>query len=600
MNVIAKNNNCLSALNTPFFHFFILILFSACNPGSLAQNDALKNTNEQMTALEGLLAMDPSACLDYLTLCERAQSICVMIEGTSDIKDACNDIASRCQNNLKTYCSDQSTEKEQVEQPDASVVSPCGDGVCKDGETCGSCARDCGACTPQTITIAAIADSYVDQGSSSSNFGQATSLKTDQGPDQQLLIRFSIDKYPDAFQSATLRIYVSNKSSNGPKLYLTNNDWSENSVNWNNRPQPMGDLITDLKTVSTGWLEIDVSKVITKAGEYSFIMIPTSSDGTDFTSRESANKPELLMVTSGTSVPPTSSADGSVDPDPAMPPSDAPDTTGNHSGDPILVGAGDIATDNMKSEQTAKILDKLFSTTSNGFIFTAGDNSNEDGTPEQFATQFNPTWGRHKIRLRPSPGNHDYHTSGASGYFGYFGAAAGPKGKGYYSYNLGAWHIISLNGNCSEIGGCGRGSPQEQWLRADLAQNTSACTLAYWHQPRFSSGSHSGTTSVQGLWQALYDYGAEVVLGGHNHLYERFKPQTPTGEVDLTKGIRQFVVGTGGAGVRGEGATADNLEAHESNTLGVLKLTLHQNSYDWEFIPVDGKSYTDSGHTSCH
>jgi acid phosphatase type 7 len=270
--------------------------------------------------------------------------------------------------------------------------------------------------------------------------------------------------------------------------------------------------------------------------------------------------------------------------------------------DPILVGASDIAVcGSSGAEQTAKLLDAAFASKPPGAIFTAGDNSNESGTATQFTTCFNPTWGRHKPLIHPSPGNHDYMTSGASGYFNYFGAAAGDPKKGYYSYTVGTWHVVVLNGNCSQVGGCQKGSPQETWLRADLAANPTTCTLAHWHQPRFSSGGlHGSDATYQPLWQALYDLGADVVVNGHDHHYERFAPQTPTGTADATKGIREFIVGTGGAGTRALGTIRANSEVRNTGTLGVLKLTLHATSYDWEFVPVAGKTFKDSGTTACH
>ncbi len=191
-------------------------------------------------------------------------------------------------------------------------------------------------------------------------------------------------------------------------------------------------------------------------------------------------------------------------------------------------------------------------------------------------------------------------TSGASGYYGYYGPAAGDPKQGYYSYDLGAWHIVVLNGNCSPVGGCGAGSPQEKWLRADLAASPAKCTLAYWHQPRFSSGEHGSTSTYKPFWQALYDLGADVVVNGHDHDYERFAPQDPSGVADASKGIRAFVVGTGGAGQRAFSTIRANSEVRNTGTFGVLRLTLRPASYDWEFLPVAGKTFTDKGTTACH
>jgi Calcineurin-like phosphoesterase len=259
----------------------------------------------------------------------------------------------------------------------------------------------------------------------------------------------------------------------------------------------------------------------------------------------------------------------------------------------VFVGAGDIADcSSSGDEATAALLDNIA-----GSVFTLGDNAYSSGTPTEFSSCYDPTWGRHKSRTYPSPGNHDYNTSGAAGYFGYFGAAAGPSGRGYYSFDLGSWHIISLNSEVS----MSAGSAQEQWLRADLAASTKQCTLAYWHKPRFSSGtSHGSLVDAQPLWQALYDYGAEIVMSGHDHEYERFAPQTPSGAPDAARGIREFVVGTGGRNHDAIGTPIQNSEASNDNTFGVLKLTLGSGTYSWQFVPVAGSSFTDSGSGTCH
>jgi hypothetical protein len=264
--------------------------------------------------------------------------------------------------------------------------------------------------------------------------------------------------------------------------------------------------------------------------------------------------------------------------------------------DPVLVAAGDIAfCSSSGDEATANLLDTI-----DGTVVTLGDNAYESGTITEYNTCYDPTWGRHIARTKPSPGNHDYLTANATGYYGYFGGAAGDPTKGYYSYALGAWHIVVINSNvnCAIIA-CSAGSAQEQWLRADLAANPRTCTLAYWHHPRFSSGTtHGNQAFMQPIWQALYDYGADVVLSGHEHNYERFALQDPSGVADA-RGIREFVVGTGGKSHYGFASTpVANSEVRDSATYGVLKLTLHAASYDWQFIPVAG-TFTDSGTGTC-
>jgi acid phosphatase type 7 len=263
----------------------------------------------------------------------------------------------------------------------------------------------------------------------------------------------------------------------------------------------------------------------------------------------------------------------------------------------VLVGAGDIAdcADLSGAEATAKLLDAI-----PGTVFTAGDNAYEGGTAEQFAKCYNPTWGRHKARTRPSVGNHEFHSGGATPYFDYFGANAGDPKKGYYSYDLGAWHIIVLNSECAEVGGCQAGSAEEKWLQSDLSSLTAACTLAYWHKPLFSSGAkHGDDPEMKAFWQDLYKAHITIVINGHDHDYERFAPQDPEGKPDPAKGIREFVVGTGGKNHRPFAKPETTSEVRNADTYGVLKLTLLPHGYGWEFIPEAGKTFRDSGTGSC-
>ena len=264
-----------------------------------------------------------------------------------------------------------------------------------------------------------------------------------------------------------------------------------------------------------------------------------------------------------------------------------------------LVGAGDICV--TSSVGDARATAKLIASQPDAHVFTLGDNSNETGTAAQYADCYGSTWGQFLDRTSAAVGNHDYYADGAVSYFRYFGKAAGPPGKGYYSYDLGGWHIIVLNGECPAAGGCGPGSPQDRWLVADLAAHPATCTLAYWHQPRFSSGAPGQGTDVayQWFWEDLYAFRADVVLNGHAHDYERFAPQTPSGKASQA-GIREFVVGTGGAGQLPLGTLQPNSEVRHTGTLGVLRLTLHASSYDWQFLPVAGDGFTDAGTGTCH
>jgi 3',5'-cyclic AMP phosphodiesterase CpdA len=264
--------------------------------------------------------------------------------------------------------------------------------------------------------------------------------------------------------------------------------------------------------------------------------------------------------------------------------------------DPILVGAGDIARCDLNGDElTALLLDDIVRERPDAIIFTAGDNVYNRGTLGEFANCYDPTWGRHKARTRPSPGNHDFATRRAAPYYAYFGANAGPAGRGYYSYDLGTWHIISLNSNIP----VGAGSLQEKWLREDLTANKARCTLAYWHHPLFSSGPHGNDERMRDLWRALYDFGADMVIGGHDHDYERFAPQSPDGKAEPKRGIREFVVGTGGAQPYIFISVQPNSEMRGTNVWGLLKLTLHPTSYDWEFVPIKGQNFRDSGRGEC-
>ncbi len=262
----------------------------------------------------------------------------------------------------------------------------------------------------------------------------------------------------------------------------------------------------------------------------------------------------------------------------------------------VLVGAGDIAScASDGDEATAKLLDTL-----DGTVFTLGDNAYEHGTPGEFRKCYDPTWGRQLTRTRPTAGNHDYGTRGAAGYFSYFGSAAGQRGEGWYAYDAGTWRVYLLNSNCADVGGCDAGSAQERWLRRDLAANPRACVLAMWHHPLFSSGEHGNDPITRQLWQDLYDAGADLILNGHDHTYERFAPQTPAGRLDPDRGIVEMVVGTGGRSHYPFAIIRDNSLVRDNMTWGVLRLALSEGGWSFEFLPVADETFTDSGSGTCH
>jgi len=284
---------------------------------------------------------------------------------------------------------------------------------------------------------------------------------------------------------------------------------------------------------------------------------------------------------------------------------EAYDAVGNHSArssvaastsacapttsDAVIAAAGDICSSPTDCAPTASLLDQIAPSR----VLTLGDNAYPDGSSSDYTSYYEPNWGRHKSKTSPAPGNHDYHTAGGAGYFNYFGSQAPAP---YYSFDLGAWHLISLNGEIDHSSG----STQESWLKNDLAAHPAQCTLAYWHEPRFSSGSeHGSDSSFDPFWRDLYTAGAEIVLNGHDHEYERFAPQNPTAGAD-PRGIREFVVGTGGASHYTFTTPIANSEIRDNTSYGVLKLTLHSTSYDWNFLPVTGANFTDTGTTTCH
>jgi len=307
--------------------------------------------------------------------------------------------------------------------------------------------------------------------------------------------------------------------------------------------------------------------------------------------------------------------DGGLLPQPSVPPPEhfaqSPDASSDARSTPapssvsspassavaVLVGAGDIADcERFEDDLTADFLE-----TSVGIVYTLGNNAYPHGSPTDFQDCYGPSWGRPSIkdRTRPVPGAIDYATPGAAGYFAYFGAAAGDPAKGYYAYNAGAWRVYVLNSNCRYIGLCGAGSPEVHWLTDDLAANPSFCSLAMWHDPFFSSGASGGASSMRELWRVLEEAGAELVLSGHDQVYERFAPQTAAGTAS-EMGMVQFVVGTGGADTDDFHNRPPNSVAQASGVSGVLRLELAPESYSFEFLVVDGPEFTDVGVGNCH
>jgi acid phosphatase type 7 len=433
------------------------------------------------------------------------------------------------------------------------------------------------AAAAATTTFGAAADARVEAANPSTNFGTSTLLRVDGGsdPDVDSYFRFSVAGVSGTVQQATLRLYATTDTTNGPSLYATASNWSESQITWANRPLASTAAIARRAVVTPNtWVDYDVTSLVRGDGTYSMSLHTLSVDGLNYASREaSANRPQLVVTT-------------------------APSTT---PGDPTVAAAGDIAckpgdTCLVNAAATATAVVALHPTA----VLALGDIQYENATTADFAA-YDSTWGIFKSITHPAVGNHEYLTPGAAGYYGYFGAAAGNPSQGWYSFDLGAWHLIELNTECSFAGGCTASSPQGRWLQADLASHPRACTLAFFHQPRFEEDSNHNNTAVGPLWDLLYSAGADVILNGHAHDYERFAPRAPSGTLDPTRGIREFVVGTGGRSLNSPDYRGPKSEVNQHSTYGVLQLTLHATSYGWRFVPVaGGSSFTDSGTAACH
>ena len=430
-----------------------------------------------------------------------------------------------------------------------------------------------GAGNPLTFT--AKADAYVVESSPAANHGTSGNLQADGEPDaaQISYIRFSVTGIDEPVQNVKLRVFATRGSQDGPAVHFAESNWKEagaGGITWDLQPTLLSGPMENKEVVEEGsWLEYDVTAAVTGDGTYSFALVADSREEVTFSSREGTEPPQLI-VTTGLAAPTST-------PRPVS--QGAP-------GDVILVGAGDIATcDREEDELTAQLLDSI-----PGTVFTVGDNAYVDGTYTEYINCYDSTWGRHKSRTKPTPGNHEYNTSGAAGYFQYFNNV-----PSYYAYDLGTWRIYALN---SEII-VSDSSEQVKWLEEDLAANPGQCVLAYWHTPRWSSGAKNGSRAdLQTLWQILHEAGAELVINGHEHNYERFAEMDASG-MEASPGMREIVVGTGGAGLYEFGAPLAASEVRDNTSFGVLKLTLRATGYDWEFIPAANSTFTDSGSGNC-
>jgi hypothetical protein len=456
------------------------------------------------------------------------------------------------------------------------------------------------ASASSTVSVVPSADSYVSSVATSTNFGTALQLRIDGSPVVRSYLAFDLRSVSGVVASATLHVYASSAAPLGYEVHATSGGWTETGVTFASSPA-VGALVAKTGAFSAGmWTSVDVTSAVSPGGLVYFAIVDPSTTAVALESRESTNSPTLELSLEGAgntpapSPTPTATAGSSTVPTPSAT-STTPPPSG---GDPVLVGAGDICVTSVIGNAGATA--KLIEARPMAGVFTLGDNSNEGGTASQYTGCYAKTWGTFLNRTRTTIGNHDCMTgSGCAPYYAYFGAAAGPAGKGYYSYDLANdWHVIVLNSQGIEVGGTGAGSPQETWLRADLAANAGKHIIAMWHIPVFASGLLSRTAYTV-WWQDLYAAGADLILDGHDHLYERFALQSPAGNADPA-GIREFIVGTGGASPQSFGTTAANSQVRNAGTFGVLQLTLHAHSYDWQFIPIAGSTFSDSGTQATH
>jgi acid phosphatase type 7 len=512
----------------------------------------------------------------------------------------------------------------------------------------------------QEVTIGAEADAFVNQNQINTNKGAISTMRT-RNSSKISYVRFDATGISTA-TSGALKVWATSAStcSAGADVLRASSDtWGETSINWSNQPGPVGNVLDSAQSwAANSYVSFDVSSAVNPGEKLSFLIrMPSAcAAGADsvFNTRESPNDPLLVVETasaqcadnvdnddddltdfpddpgctdaldnSETDPSPQQCADNVDNDDDNL--TDFPDDPGctdaldnSETEDPVIAAAGDIAcspqdpafngglgTDTLcHMRNTSDIL------LANDYdaVLTLGDNQYENGSLERYVASYDPSWGRLFGKTFPAPGNHEYMTAGAQGYFAYFGGRAGDPSKGYYSFDLDPWHLISLNSNCAKLpsgtgtSGCGPGSPQYEWLVSDLQATTARCVLAYWHHPRFSSAQTSAPQKP--FWTALYQFDADVVLNGHRHNYERLAPMDPNGNLNLARGIRQWVVGTGG---KNQGIVADPFinvlptsEAREGQTYGILELTLHPDGYTFAFVPELGGSILDSGSGTCH
>jgi calcineurin-like phosphoesterase family protein len=479
-----------------------------------------------------------------------------------------------------------------------------------------------------TVTAAANADSFVLSTDPNANRGGSTSLKI-RNNSKIAYIRFDVPALAagESVQSATLRVYAtpSGCTLGVEVLRAANDSWGEKTITWANQPGPAGSVLASATWTATGSQNLNVTSAVTGAGPVSFLLrhaagCNATSDVILNSRQAAANQPQLLIETNSGTPPPSACSDG-LDND-ADGSTDYPDDPGCTSatdtdetdppapGGGMIATAGDIVCDPATTEfsgtQPAVCQHRATADLLSGAdaVLALGDLQYANGSLAKFMSGYDPSWGRYAPITYPALGNHEYQVAGAQGYFDYWasrGRPTGGTGAGYYSFDLGSWHLIALNSNCSPVA-CLEGSAQNNFLEQNLA-TTQPCVLAYWHHPLFSSRTATGGAPLPGpkaFWDDLYVAGADIVLNGHAHNYQRYAKQDPGGRA-VPNGIREFVVGTGGKSHDGLSGTQDpDLEFGQGTNYGVLKLRLADTSYSWEFVAVNGAVLDSGGPVPCN
>ena len=448
-----------------------------------------------------------------------------------------------------------------------------------------ACSIQAADVSADTVVLNPRADAYVSSASSGSNFGTSSVLNVDAKPKERTYLKFDIALPSGAVMTgATLRLYTTSASTGtGFRVHgVADTSWTETGITAGNAPA-LGSAIGDSGGWSTvGYKAVTIPVGSLRSGLTTLGASTTSKTAKSFQSREAANQPQLVV----TYTPP-----GPLPPPPPPPPPPG--------GTKLIMAAGDIQPAGSALSPTADILAASLPDA----ILTLGDNQYEGGTLADYNAWYSQTWGRPELKARtyPTPGNHERGSDVNANYCAYFqnganGAAAVdpcPGGRAYYSYELGAWHMVALDSSGGTID-----SAELQWLASDLAAHNAKCTLAYWHHARYSGGPH-GNNTLGNVWATLMGAGVDVALVGHDHNYQRFAPMNNIGGVDLINGVREFVVGTGGRS-HYTVSPVTGQEATNADTYGVLRMTLGDDSYGWSFVPETGRLFGDTGTGLCH